>query len=115
MTEYFMECLQSWAYNRPQAQLTVDDEGEVPVSEGGFGDGYAALIEPIVDSLFDASRHVQYPFHRVLWCAPEQVPVDHPLTILQPVPGPHHAGAVAGQHGLGPGWEGDVTGLHHHI
>lgn len=94
--------------------LTVDDEGEVAVVESGDRDGNAPLVEPVVDPLASSGGHVQDPLHRILRAAADQVPVHHPLTVLQPVLGPHHAGAVAGQHHLRPGRDGEVLGLHHH-
>lgn len=58
-------------------------------------------------------RHVQDSLRGIFWTAADQVPVHHPLAVLQPVTGPHHPGAVAGQDGVGACREGDVLGLHH--
>ena len=96
--------------------LTVDDEGEVPVAEGRLRDGHTALVEGVVEPLLGLGPvpggHVQEPLHGVLGGGADQVPVDHPLAVPQPVPGPHHAGAVAGQHGPGARRVGEVLGLH---
>ena len=100
-----------------ERERTVDDKGEVPVAEGGLRDGHAALVEGIVQPLVGLrplpGGHVQDPLHRVLWSGADQVPVDHPLAVAQPVPGPHHAGTVAGQHCPGAHGVGEVLGLHH--
>lgn len=94
--------------------LTFDDQGEVAVIESRVLDGNAPLVEAIVDPLAGPGGHVEDSLHRILWAAAHQVPVHHPLTVLQSVLGPHHAGAVAGQNGPGPCRESDVHGLHHH-
>lgn len=104
----------SWCRWDSSAGLTVDDEGEVAVVEGRVRDGDASLVEAIVDPLVGPRGHVEDPLHRVLRAAAHQVPVHHPLTVLQPVPGPHHARALAGQKGLRARGEGDVHGLRHH-
>lgn len=107
-----MQC--SWCNWEIQGCLTVDDKREVAIVESRVWDGNASLVEAIVDPLAGSRGHVQDSLHRILWAAADQVPVHHPLTVLQSVPGPHHAGAVAGQNGLRPRREGDVLGLHHH-
>lgn len=94
--------------------LTVNDEREVAINESRAGDGNASLVEAIVDPLTGSGGHVQDSLHSVLWAAAHQIPVHHPLTVLQSVLGPHHAGAVAGQNGLRPCRQRDVLGLYHH-
>lgn len=40
--------------------------------------------------------------------------MHYPLTVLQSVPDPHHAGAVTGQDGLRSCGKSDVLRLHHY-
>lgn len=40
--------------------------------------------------------------------------MHYPLTVLQSVPDPHHAGAVTGQDGLRSRGKSDVLRLHHY-
>ena len=94
--------------------LTVYYEGEVSIIESRFWEGDASLVETVIDPLAGSRGHVQDSLHRILWAAADHVPVHHPLAVLQSVPGPHHAGAVAGQNGRRPRREGDIFGLHHH-
>lgn len=99
---------------KKEESLTVDDKGEVAVVESRVRDENAAFVEAIVDPLAGSRRHVQDALHRILGAAADQVPVHHPLAVLQFVTGPHHAGAVAGQNGRRPRREGEVLGLHYH-
>lgn len=104
----------SCCYWKIYRSLTVDDEGEVAIIESRVWDRDATLVEAVVDPLARSGGHVQDSLHRILWAAAHQVPMHHPLTVLQSVLGPHHTGAVAGQSGLRPCREGDVLGLHHY-
>lgn len=97
-----------------QDGLTVDDEGEVAIIESRGWDGDAPLVEAIVDPLTGSRRHIQDSLCRIIRAVADQVPVHHPLTVLQSVTGPHHPGTVAGQNGGRPCREGDVLGLHYH-
>lgn len=94
--------------------LTVYDQREVAIIKGRVGDRNSPLVEAVVDPLAGSWRHVQDPLSRIVGAAADQVPVHHPLTVLQPVAGPHHARAVAGQYGRTPRREGEVLGLHYH-
>lgn len=104
----------SWCYWKIRLSLTVDDKGEVAIIERRVWDRNASLVEAIVDPLAGSRGHVQDSLRRIIWAAADQVPVHHPLTVLQSVTGPHHAGAVAGQNGHRPCRVGDVLGLHYH-
>lgn len=99
---------------KKEESLTVDDKGEVAIVESRVRDENASFVEAIVDPLAGSRRHVQDTLHRILGAAADQVPVHHPLAVLQSVTGPHHAGAVAGQNGHRPCREGEVLGLHDH-
>lgn len=94
--------------------LTVDHEGEVAVIKGGVRNWDAPLVVAVVDPLATSGSHVQDSLCGILRSAADQVPVHHSLTVLQPVPGPHHTGAVAGQNSCRTGRQRDVLGLHHH-
>lgn len=94
--------------------LTVNDQREVAIIKGRVWDRNSSLVEAVVDPKAGSWRHVQDPFGGIIWAAADQVPVHHPLTVLQPVAGPHHARAVTGQYGRTPRREGEVLGLHYH-
>lgn len=93
--------------------LTVNNKGEVAITESRVWDENAALVEGVVDPLVGPRWHVQDSFHRIFRAAADQVPVHHPLTVLQSVPDPHHAGAVTGQDGIRSRGKSDVLRLHH--
>lgn len=97
-----------------QKQLTFDDKWEIPINEAGVWDGDASLVEAVVNPLAGSWWHVQDSLHGIFRAAADQVPVHHPLTVLESVPGPHHARAAARQDSLGACREADVPGLHHH-
>lgn len=94
--------------------LTVNDQREVAIIKGRVWDRNSSLVEAVVDPLAGSWRHVQDPFGGIIWAAADQVPVHHPLTVLQPVAGPHHARAVTWQYGRTSRREGEVLGLHDH-
>lgn len=93
---------------------TFDDQREVSILEGCWGDAHSALVVGVVDPLVSCREHVHHPLHGVVGVGPVQVPVHHPLSVPHPVPGPHHAAAHALQHDPGPGRSADVVARHHY-
>lgn len=75
--------------------VTFNDQGEVSIPEGSWAEGDPAHVIGVVDPLVSSREHVQHPLHGIVWIGPVHVPVDHPLPVLHPVSGPHHATAHA--------------------
>lgn len=111
MKSQITECFDEVAMER---NLTVNDEGEVAIVKCRVWDRNASLVEAVVHPLTGSWRHVQDPLCRIIRAAADQVPVHHPLTVLQSVVGPHHARALTGQNGRRSCREGEVLGLHYH-
>lgn len=97
-----------------ESVLTFDDQGEVSIPEGCWGDAHPAQVVGVVDPLVSCREHVHHPLHGVVRVGPEQVPVDHPLSVPHPVPGPHHAAAHTLQHHPRPSRGAHVVASHHH-
>lgn len=83
--------------------LTADEQREVAVLEGGGRQQEAASVARLVHALFARGVHVHESARWAAGRAAAEVPVDHALAVVQPVLGPHHALALAAQHGPGTG------------
>lgn len=94
--------------------LTFDDQGEVSILEGLCAEADSAQVVGVVDPLVPRREHVHHPLHGVVRTGPVQIPVDHPLSVPHPVPGPHHAAAHTLQHYPGPGGGAHIITCHHH-
>lgn len=94
--------------------VTFDDQGEVSISEGCWAEADPALVVGVVDPLVSCREHIQHPLHGIVRMGPVQVPVDHPLSVPHPVPGPHHATAHALQQHPRPSGGAHIIPCHHH-
>ena len=94
--------------------VTFDDQGEVSVPEGCWAEADPAQVVGVVDPLVPCREHVQHPLHGVVWMGSEHVPVDYPLSVPHPVPGPHHAAAHTLQHHPRPSGGAHIIARHYH-
>lgn len=93
---------------------TFDHQGEVAVCKRILGHEYPPLVVGAVHALVPGRVHVTQPLHLVISVVGAvDVPVHHALPVVQPVLGPHHAVALAGQDGLRAQRGADVQHRHH--
>lgn len=80
---------------------TFDHQGEVAVSKRILGHEYPPFVVGAVHTLIPSRVQVAQPLHLVIpIVGAVHVPVNHALAVVQPILGPHHAVALAGQHSL---------------
>lgn len=98
---------------RGSAAPTADEQREVAVVEGGGRQLQAPAVAQLVHALLARRVHVHESVRGAAGRAAAEVPVDHTLAVVQPVLGPHHARALAAQHGAGSRCPAHC-GLRHH-
>lgn len=97
-----------------RVSATFDDQGEVSIFEGSWAEADPARVVGVVDPLVSCGEHIQQPLHGIVRTGTVQVPVEHPLSVLHPVPGPHHAAADTLQNHPRPSGGTHIVSCHHH-
>lgn len=99
---------------RKAVSVTFDDQGEVSILEGIRAEADSATVVGIVDPLVARREHVHHPLHGIVWMFPVQIPVEHPLSVPHPIPGPHHTAAYTLEHHPGSSRGAHIIPCHHH-
>lgn len=95
-----------------RAAATLDDQWKVAFHKCVFGHGDPSLVVRVVNPLIPGRVHVAQPLRSLL--ASVEIPVNHPLAVVQTVLSPDHPVALARENCAGTFLGGDVYYRHHH-